>query len=625
MIIIYKGYLKSEGKKPIEKVHPDNFVKWNTARRYESYAGVLDDDYVMIDIDTIEESDLLLDIIEDLNLQCSVLETTNGIHVYFKGHDIPANRIEWFSPIGIQVTAKLGSKNTVDPLKIGGEVRPWIIKAAEHEPLPKWLYPVDKHDNYVDKIGTGSRNQELFNYILKLQSLNMDKQEIRETIRIINQYVLDEPLPEDEIQTILRDDSFKKKSFFKGSTFLHDAFSKFLIQEHHIIRIVEVLHIYKDGIYSEDQHDIERVMIQHLPMLTKARRLEVLSYLQLKAPERQLSSERYIAVKNGIIDIETWELTKFRPEVIIKNKVPVDYVPNSYHEVVDKTLNKISVQDESLRRLLDEIFGYTLLRRNEMRKIFILTGGGQNGKSTFLKMLREFIGGTNTSSLDLKELDQRFKTAELFGKLVNIGDDISKEYIRNSAMLKKLATGEAVNVERKGKDPFDFANYSKLIFSANEAPRINDSSDGLTSRLLLIPFKAKFTPQDKDYDPFIHDKVTSQAAMEYLLVLAIQSLKRLLNSKKFTVPDAVKRESDKYEEENNPILTFIKDLDFDIANSETNRVYKTYQLWCVENGLERPLSRINFTKEICKRADVESKQRRNDEGKRRYFYVKPDE
>ncbi|MBN3585959.1 hypothetical protein JYB64_26560, partial [Algoriphagus aestuarii] len=92
---------------------------------------------------------------------------------------------------------------------------------------------------------------------------------------------------------------------------------------------------------------------------------------------------------------------------------------------------------------------------------------------------KHFLGPDNYSSLALEELGHRFKTAELFGKLANIGDDIDSEYIHSNAVFKKLVTGETVNVERKGRDPFEFNNYAKLIFSANEMPRINDRTDGL--------------------------------------------------------------------------------------------------------------------------------------------------
>lgn len=68
---------------------------------------------------------------------------------------------------------------------------------------------------------------------------------------------------------------------------------------------------------------------------------------------------------------------------------------------------------------------YCLYRRNELGKAFILIGDKSNGKSTFLHVVKNMLGDKNIASLDLKELGDRFKTAELFGKLANIGDDIS--------------------------------------------------------------------------------------------------------------------------------------------------------------------------------------------------------
>ncbi|GEL67236.1 DNA primase family protein [Marinilactibacillus psychrotolerans] len=574
----------------------------------------------MIDIDTPEEAKLFLKIADHLNLQCSVLKTSKGIHAYFKGYDLKANQIEWYSPIGIQVTTRLGTKNTADPLRIAGKTRKWLRKSEKHEPLPKWLYPMDKRKNHITEIESGSRNQELFNYILKLQSVDMRKDEIRKTIKIINEFVLEDPLDQSEINTILRDEAFMKESFFtKSNGFLHDKFAKFLISEHHIIRVVDVLHVYQDGVYSDNPADIERVMIKHLPQLTKSRRQEVLAYLQLESEEKKLAPVNYVALKNGIFNLDTWELQNFDPKIIIKNKIPVPYIKKAYYDVTDKTLDKLAQNDKALRKVMEEMFGYILLRRNEFGKAFVLIGDGKNGKSSFLKMIRAFAGQSNTASLDLKELGQRFKTAELFGKLINLGDDIAGEFIKDNSEFKKLTTGEVVNVERKGKDPFDFQNYSKMIFSANKMPRINDTSSGLTRRLMMIPFNATFSPGDKDYDPFIQDKLISEESMEYILQLAIHGLQRLLKNKNFSTSKKIEKEIQKYEETNNPILEFIKE-DIKFENEVTTDVYQKYHVWCAENGYS-PLGKIAFSREICHRCKLETTTKRV-EGKRKQFFVK---
>ncbi|MBG9713124.1 DNA primase family protein [Bacillus cereus] len=596
---MYKGYLKGNGKHAASKFKDGaKLLSYHTARKEDSFVGILDDEYIMIDIDYIGEAETLLDIIEDKNINCSVLETTNGMHFYFKGYDITANKIKWFSNIGILCDYKLGIKNTADPLKIDGKTRKWLRKCTEHDSLPSWLYPYNKKNPNLTKMGEGDgRNDKLFTYILKLQSQGMAKNDIKETISIINNYILEEPVTQGELNVILRDEAFMKESFYIKGSFQHEKFGDFLINEHHICKVTNVLHIYKDGVYSDKQEDIEEAMIRHIPALKRMQRQETIAYLQLKAKHKNFASTKYVVVKNGVFNLETWQLEDFTPEIITRNKIPVAYIPGAYYEVTDKTFNKIAVNDKKIRAILEEILGYILFRRNEFAATFILTGDGSNGKSSYLKIIRKLIGSDNASSLDLNELDQRFKTAELFGKLANIGDDIGKGYIKESSIFKKLSTGETLNVERKGKDPFDFTNYAKLIFSANEMPRINDFSDGLGRRLQIVPFKAKFTPNDDDYDPFITDKLLSDESMQYVLNLALKSLKRLLVEKKFTTSKAVEDELIKYQEENNPIISFVNNEDVELERAVVGDVYLQYKVYCAENGFQS-VSNVNFSKQV---------------------------
>lgn len=622
---MYKGYLKGNGKHASSKFKDGaKLLSYHTVRKYDSFVGVLEDEYIMVDIDNYDEAEILLDIVEDKNIKCSVLETTNGMHFYFKGYELDKNKIKWYSNIGILVDYKLGTRNTVDPLRINGKTRKWLKRSNNPDPLPVWLYPLQRENPGLLNLEEGSgRNDKLFTYILKLQSQGMSKNDIKETITIINDYILKEPVSKRELNTILRDEAFMKESFFVKGAFQHQKFGDFLINEHHIIKITNVLHIYKDGVYSDNQQDIEAVMIKHIPNLKRMHRQETLAYLQLKAPEKEFSNTKYIVVQNGVFNLETWQLEDFNPNVITRNKIPVPYVPDAYYEVTDKTLDKIACHDKKIRMLLEEILGYCLFRRNEFAAMFILTGDGSNGKSSFLKMLRKFVGLENTSALDLKELDQRFKTAELFGKLVNIGDDIDKSYIKSTSVLKKLATGESLNVERKGKDPFDFTNYAKLIFSANEMPRMNDYTDGLNRRLQIVPFRAKFSPDDPDYDPFITDKLLSDESMQYVLNLALNALKRLLKNKKFTNSKAVKQEMEQYLEENNPIISFVNNNQIEFDRRDVKVVYEEYRIYCNENGYQ-PVSNVNFGKQVRKLYGYVSKPQRID-GELKRLYVKEDE
>ncbi|HBG0963344.1 TPA: DNA primase, partial [Clostridioides difficile] len=205
-------------------------------------------------------------------------------------------------------------------------------------------------------------------------------------------------------------------------------------------------------------------------------------------------------------------------------------------------------------------------------------------------------------------LSDRFKTAELFGKLANIGDDIGDEFIANPAIFKKLVSGDRVNVERKGQNPFDFNNYSKFLFSANNIPRIKDKTGAVLDRLIIIPFNASFSVNDKDFDPYIKYKLREQEAIEYLINLGLEGLKRVLKNRKFTVPDKVKKEILEYEEVNNPILGFFKEVD-KIENESTKEIYRKYQEYCILNGLQ-PISNIEFSRQVVKKFGYEVKDKR---------------
>ena len=451
------------------------------------------------------------------------------------------------------------------------------------------------------------RNQALFNYILTLTANDFTVEETRECIRILNKFVLKQPLSDDELEVILRDDAFQKPVFFLGSTFLFDKFAVYLKNMYHIVIINNQLHVYKDGVYTSAYKDIEKAMIDVIPNLKDVQRKEVFKYLMLICDEKEQSDANLIAFNNGIYDLVTGELKPFSTEIVITNKIPWDYDPDAYSELADSTLNKLSCGDSAIRALLEECIGYCFYRRNELGKAFILTGDKSNGKSTFLDCVKAILGEKNISALDLKELGDRFNTSMMFGKLANIGDDIGDDFLQGSqvSIFKKIVTGNRIKAERKGQDPFEFNPFIKLLFSANDIPRMKDKTGAVLRRLVIIPFNATFGKSDPDYDPFIKYKLIEKKSIEYFIRLGIEGLKRVIINDEFTKSTKVQNQLNEYEEENNPIIAFIADSGIDmIENEPTNEVYKRYQVFCADNAMT-PMSNIVFSKQINKRLGLE--------------------
>lgn len=611
--MLYKGYIKAKGKAAIEPFKDrTKYRTYEEVKDLPGFAGVLADDTILIDIDDAEQSEILMNIVEDYQLDCRVYQTSRGRHFLFKNHSISRNRTHVPLAIGLTADIKLGSRSSYEVIKIDGDERfiEWDIEDdCTYQEIPKWLFPVRATVDFLDMDAGDGRNQALFNYILTLTSNDFTVDETREAIRILNKYVLKEPLPDEELEVVLRDEAFQKPVFFNDKTFMFDRFANYLKNNNYVIKINGQLHIYHDGIYVNGYKTIEAAMIQQIPNLRKTQRREVLDYMELIVDEKPAADARYIAFLNGVLDIVTGSLLPFSPDLIVTNQIPWNYMPDAYNELADKTLNKLSCGDQVIRSLLEECIGYCFYRRNELGKAFILTGDKSNGKSTFLDCVKAILGEQNVSALDLKELGDRFSTSMMFGKLANIGDDIGDDFLQGSqvSIFKKVVTGNRIKAERKGQDPFEFNPYIKLLFSANDIPRMKDKTGAVLRRLVIIPFNARFSKTlpngepDPDYNPFIKYELVEQSSLEYLIRLGVEGLKRILENDEFSKSEKVQQQLDEYEEENNPIIAFISDCGVEmIENEPTADVYKRYQVFCAENSMQ-PMSKIVFSKQINKR------------------------
>ena len=610
--MFYKGFVLTENKKCIEKFkNRTDFKTLEQVQSFPEYAGILAHDAILIDIDDMEQSEMLFKICEEQNIRCRILKSRSGMHFLFKNSKIERCSTKARLACGIVADIKSGFKNSFEVLKIDGQEREVlydIFEDEEYQEVPKWLFPIKSSVDFINMEAGDGRNQALFNYILTLQSNDFSVEEARETIRLANKYILKDPLSDDELEVILRDDAFAKPVFFKGTTFLFDKFAIFLKNNHHIIRINNQLHLYKDGIYVSGQSEIESAMISHIPQLNKSKRSEVMSYLDILIRENtEAAPAHLIAFRNGLFNIYDDSFVPFTPDHVITNKIEWDFNPNAYWEQTDEVLNNIACDDSAIRSLLEEMVGYCLFRRNELGKAFVLTGSGSNGKSTFLDMVKNMLGKRNLSVLDLKKLNDRFSTVMLFGKLANIGDDISDEFITDAADFKKIVTGQTIDAEQKGQPKFDFEPFVKLIFSANSIPRIGKGRDSaaIIRRLIIIPFNAKFDDKNPNYKPFIADTLKGQESMEYLIQLGIQGLKRVLTNRKFTTSQKVQEELNEFEESNNPVLGFFRECEHEgnaIENEPTNKVYKLYQEYCISNSLTA-MSAGEFSKQVKKHFD----------------------
>lgn len=626
-------------KTPAEKLsdggHPLEEVK-----DFDNLAVLIPEPYVVLDFDTTSDAEIILRIVKDLDVKCLAMKTSRGVHLWFKSPEPMKNSIKTKCAIGLHYDVRSYGKLSYTVVKQNGVWRKWvhICKGDEIDEIPSWLRPLSSKYDFKGMVAGDGRNAALFEYILVMQSKGYNREQIRKTIKLINNYVFKEPLSESELETILRDESFKDEDelletvalnecFDEDGKFKHNKFAELLVKQMKIVTVNEQCYVYKDGYYQRAEREIDKEIIRLYPRSKRAQRSEVLDYIKILTTIRASDiplQEYIINVKNGRLDVRTETLLPHDPEILDFAQLPVLYDPEAYCPDLDKTLNKVFKHDRQVIDLFEEMVGYLLIKNCRFRKGFLFYGGGSNGKSTILNMLKKFIGENNLATVELKKLSDPFLTAELEHKLANIGDDIDPKEITDTGTIKKLFTGESMTVQRKYQDPFIMKNYAKMIFSCNTLPRILDKTYGMYSRLMLIPFTATFTPYDEDYDPFIEEKITTPEALSYLLNIGLRGLRRLLYNNKFTEPEVVKEALEKYKTSNSTVLTWIEEEGIErdeLLNQPTDKLFSQFKDWCTRSEIKYQASIRTFHKEIEEKYNFERIRRRKEGDWQNYEWV----
>lgn len=607
--LVFRTYCAGNEKKPVTKVKGvKHIMDFEEASEYKSFGALLNTNIVDISFDTYELSEKFWKMSEKNKWNCLILENpSNGhIHSFWKDTKKKIKSSGVDTKLAVGLIADIHKGDTYIPLRVDGVDRfPPSFEPEKLDEVPAELLPVKTGIELLNMNDGDGRNEQLFKYILILQTqVTRDKNAIKRILRNTNEFIFSKPVSREELNNITRDEAFSKPTFQKDNKFLHSEFALYMKEKYHVIRIQGQLHVYDEGVYKSGYKFLENKMIEAIPTLKAVQRTETLKYLEIITPEETaVSDANYIAFNNGVYDLSTDTLLPFSSDYVITNKIPWDFNETAYSEIADKTLDKISCYDKEIRAILEECIGYCFFRQNELSKSFMLTGTGSNGKSTYLDMIENVLGRQNYVALELSELSERFSVATMFGKLACIGDDISDEFLqgRSISQFKKIVSGNDIKAENKGQDVFFFKPTVKLLFSTNEIPRMrNKGFDAIKRRLVIIPFNAKFSKDDEDFDSGITWKLKKQDVAEYLIQLGIKGLKRVLENQDFTESRKVAVELEQFEKDNNPVLLFLNEVEeSEILNNSTKEVFSKYDIFCYESGFTK-MTRQTFSKEICR-------------------------
>nr|MBI4156757.1 hypothetical protein [Candidatus Woesearchaeota archaeon] len=340
--------------------------------------------------------------------------------------------------------------------------------------------------------------------------------------------------------------------------------AEYCLNKFHIITIRDndEIYIYNNGVYEAEgkkclvsfiQKDLEleELVTTHISneFLGYIRRL---TYKQLSSIEEPKDK---ICLENGILDLNTSEISPHNPEIIFFNKLPVHFVAGADCPKIKKFLSEV-VSEDSIP-IIQEGIGYCLLKSYPIHKAIMLVGSGANGKSTLINLLKAFLGQKNCSSIPLQQLENnRFAVSSLFGKLANLFADLPARALRETSYFKMLTGEDLISAEKKFQEHFSFTNYSKLIFSCNQIPKSPDDSDAFFRRWIIINFPNQFIG---NADKKLSQKLTTKDELSGFLNFALEGLKRLLKQGDFSNSKSIIAVREEYIRQSDSVGAFVMD------------------------------------------------------------------
>jgi len=213
MINPFRGYVKTNNKQPCQKFgNGEPLLTLDEVSACEEYAGILNGDFTVKDVDDGAEAERVYALVCDLDLNCRIYKTTRGLHFMFKAS-------EWCKKGVVKATDAFGfsfdvrtGRNMYVVLKSKGKLREIIRDFDESKPLtpyPKFFSPVKGSQKFTDMGDGDGRNGALFKHSALLLRSGFTPTEVKTILYQINKYAFAEPLSDEEMQKITRRDALE--------------------------------------------------------------------------------------------------------------------------------------------------------------------------------------------------------------------------------------------------------------------------------------------------------------------------------------------------------------------------------------------------------------------------------
>lgn len=552
--------------------------------------------YIVIDVD--EGKEQILSIVKKLKIKTLMAQTPKGLHIYFKTNKDFPQKVGMILPCGLKCDFRCANKGYVI-LPYGSEKRKFN-NTREIAELPLELTPlINRRESLLGLKNGDGRNASLFSHLMAYKNKGATDEQIAIMAEIINDYVFAEPMPRKELNTVINNTKKYEAELEDRNPYLlyntkgrpnainARAVCDYFVSTGRYFVVGEECYQYKDGIYREAGSYVRNTIKEMVGVDTLISQGKIMEVYRLIVDDTRLHknvselnyNKNLICFKNGVYDIITHQLlphdSKYLQTIQIPHNVG-EYVPFKETKLYG-FFKKTHIAREDIDMII-KYMAYCMTLQFNLKTFVILNGQSNTGKSVLLRFIENLVGKQNTSALSMHELSMRFYPAQMYNKLLNACGDNNSLPLNSIDNLKKITGGDEIMHEKKGKEPFFFVPFCKLIFSFNQLPlQLEEKSNAFYKRMRILYMNRELDLNNE----YVEDLVDSvEEVIPFLLKqLPVTSIPR--TEKSNSMVETLRQDSDS-------IHAYIEKF-CEIGNDcqvSKQSFYEKYVQFCVENGRE---------------------------------------
>jgi len=348
--------------------------------------------------------------------------------------------------------------------------------------------------------------------------------------------------------------------------------------------------------------------------------------------QKKLDQNTYlVGFNNGVYDLKEHSFRDGLPSDGLSKSVNYNYKDFVESDKVFIKIAKYFSQvhtDEDMREYTFTFIA-SILRGVPDSKVHIWTGGGGNGKSATVDlikhMLGDYFGVLPVTFLTRKKMSSSNATPELadkFGKRMLVIQEPEHNDVVYVGQMKEISGKDTIQARPLYGDPFEYVPQFALVLTCNVLPHIPSSDRGTWRRLRVTPYESEFVESNpQGLKQFLIDEELSEEFEHWAQPLMWLVLNRYypiyekgVDGKKFRIaePAKVKQFTNAYKMDSDIYMEFLEDgliITKDEKDSENiGMVFDAFKSWYSTSYSEKAPPKKEFMNYLKKNKYTVDKQ-----------------